>query len=241
MQEPPNEWLKPMHVGIPQYKRIYNLDPSLQGDTYRLAQPALPWHIDKSYDELVSCAPQEKVRILSWITSNAEVWVGHKARMAFLEKLRDNVPFDLYGRGFRPIVDKWDGLAPYRYALAVENFQNPYYWSEKIADCYLAWTMPIYYGCSRITEYFPPESMVLIDIDAPDVMEKILEAISSDRWLKNRDAVAYARDLVLNKYQLFPFLVDEIAKERFSWVSRFLKKNVEIEGYNFIPPTQCCH
>ena len=30
--------------------------------------------------------------------------------------------------------------------------------SEKIADCFLAWTMPIYYGCPRIAEYFPAES-----------------------------------------------------------------------------------
>ena len=31
------------------------------------------------------------------------------------------MPFDLFGRGFHPIADKWDGIAPYRYSIAFEN------------------------------------------------------------------------------------------------------------------------
>jgi hypothetical protein len=70
--------------------------------------------------------------------------------------------------------------------------------------------MPIYYGCTRINEYFPAESMVIIDIDDPDSSEIIRETIESDRWERNIDAIEYARKLVLEKYQLFPFLVAQI-------------------------------
>lgn len=236
MQEPPNEWLKPMHKGIPQFSKIYNLDPDLRGERYICTQPALPWHVNRNYDELISCMPPEKSRSLSWVTSNLTEWAGHRARMAFLDKIRDNVHFDLYGRGFDPIEDKWDGLAPYRYSLAVENNVNPFYWSEKIADCFLTWTMPIYYGCTRITEYFPEEALVQIDINDPDSAEKIREAVASNRWLKNRDAIAHARELVLKKYQLFPFLTEEIGKEKYSFLSRVFRKKIEIDGYYFIPP-----
>lgn len=120
--------------------------------------------------------------------------------------------FELYGCGFRYIEDKWDGLAPYRYSLAVENFSNSYYWSEKLADCFLAWTMPIYYGCTQISRYFPRESMVCIDINDPQAIEKIKDTVASDRWHQNIDAIEHARNLVLDFYQLFPFVVREIRR-----------------------------
>ena len=70
--------------------------------------------------------------------------------------------------------------------------------------------MPIYYGCTRINEYFPPEAVVSIDINDPMAVERIKEIISSDLWSRNMDAIAHARELILDRYQLFPFLVKEI-------------------------------
>jgi hypothetical protein len=129
--------------------------------------------------------------------------------------MRSKIEFDLFGLGFAPIKDKWDGLAPYQYSFAVENFRNPYYWSEKIADCFLAWTMPIYDGCSRISEYFPAESFIQIDINDPGAaVAKIREAISSDLWYRNLDAINEARKLVLNRHQLFPFCAREIRRDQ---------------------------
>lgn len=237
MQEPPNEVWKPMHRGIKQYGRIFTQDADLKGKRYIHSHPALPWHVNKDYDFLAKCGMPRKERTLSWITSNYVYWEGHRARMAFLERIRGHVDFDLYGKGFNQIDDKWEGLAPYRYSLAIENFQNPFYWSEKIADCFLSWTMPIYYGCTRINEYFPPESMVVVDINDPiSTIEKIRETMLSDRWERNLDAIAYARELVLKKYHLFPFLVDKI-KEKPIKRSLFSKqKEIVISGYNRIPP-----
>jgi hypothetical protein len=213
------------------------------------SQTALPWHINKDYDYLVGSRPPRKERSLSWITSSLSNWHGRRARMDFLEHIRGEVEFDLLGRGFREIEDKWDGLASYRYSLAVENFRSPYYWTEKIADCYLSWTMPIYCGCTRITEYFPEESMLCIDIQDPaGSLERIREALSSDRWGRNLDAIAHARDLVLNKYQLFPFIVKEIRSQERRVPSRSAKKApVTFSGYDRIPPpagesagSSCC-
>jgi hypothetical protein len=167
----------------------------------------------RSYDELKNSIPPEKPKPLSWITSNITGRSGHRKRMAFLETLHSQLDFDLWGRGFTPIKDKWDGLAPYRYALAVENYSGPYYWTEKLADCLLSWALPIYYGCTNITDYFPPEALVRIDIYKPDeAVEIIRETIHSDLWLMQRDAIAYARELILDQYQLFPFVTKLIGR-----------------------------
>jgi hypothetical protein len=210
IQEPPNEIFSRLHKGDPSFSRVYTTDETLQGDRYFHTQPALAWHVDLDYDELSRCGVPEKRFDLSWITTNKTVFRGHRSRMKFLHTIQKEMEFDLFGHGFRPIDNKWDGLAPYRYSLAIENFSNPYYWSEKIADCFLAWTMPIYYGCSRISDYFPPESMIDIDIADPDCLEFIRSGISENRWERNLDAIAHARQLVLNHYQLFPFITQEI-------------------------------
>jgi hypothetical protein len=211
IQEPPNEIFGWMHRGDPSYARVYTTDERLPaGARYIHSQPALAWHVEKDYDFLVRAGIPEKTRPLSWITSNKGTFRGHRLRMQFLQTLQSQLEFDLFGAGFQFIEDKWDGLAPYRYSLAIENFSNGYYWSEKLVDCFLAWSMPVYYGCTRITEYFPAESMLLIDIQDPHCVAQVREAIQSKSWERNLDAIACARQLVLDKFQLFPFITQQI-------------------------------
>jgi hypothetical protein len=171
--------------------------------------------VGRGYDELHAAPPPAKSRALSWITSNLGAHRGHKLRLDFLARLRaSGVPFDLFGRGFNPVADKWDGLAPYRYAIAVENHSCPDYWTEKITDCFLAGTMPIYFGATNIAEYFPPESFAWLDITAPDAPHRVAEIIASDRAEKNRAALAEARRRVLEEHNFFPRFARLIAEDR---------------------------
>jgi hypothetical protein len=209
MHEPPAPEFKRLPSGTERLHRVYTTDPELRARQYVHSQPVLMWMVKRNYDYLAQCAAPAKERSLSWVTSNKAWMHGHRLRLRFLERMRGKIEFDLFGEGFAHIDDKWDGLAPYRYSMAIENFSNPFYWSEKLIDCYLAWTMPIYYGCTRITDYFPAESMIQLDIHDPLAVEKIREAVASDRWKRNQDAIAHARKLVLDKYQFFPFMVGE--------------------------------
>jgi hypothetical protein len=74
--------------------------------------------------------------------------------------------------------------------------------------------MPIYYGCTNLGQYFPRESFIEIDIGDANAAEIIREAVASDRWTRSREAIAHARELVLDRYQLFPFLAEQIGNER---------------------------
>lgn len=210
MQEPPTDIWKDLHRGNDSYDRILTQDTDLLGNRYVLTQPATSWHVKRSYAELKQMTPCIKNMSISAMVSDKTYSNGHRNRLAFLSRLKASMVLDHYGRGFNEIDDKWSALAPYRYSLAVENYSNPYYWTEKIADCFLAWSMPIYFGCTRITEYFPAEAMICFDMDDPDAIDKIRSAIADDKWGKNLDAIEYARNLVLNRYQLLPFLTDQI-------------------------------
>lgn len=232
LQEPPNEVFAPRHGGHPVYAKIFTQDVRKRGERYVLSPPALPWHVGKDYDYLVSVKPPQKSKVLSWITSNKAQFAGHKKRLEFLSQLRKKVDFDLYGYGFNTVVDKWEGLAPYRYSLAVENYSGPNYWSEKLADCFLSWTVPIYYGCTNITEYFPEESVIRIDIEDPDCMHYVKDIIKGNEWKKRREAVAYARHLLLEKYHFFPFFAEKIRQHHKKTAGKTTRQQITIPDQN---------
>jgi Glycosyltransferase family 10 (fucosyltransferase) C-term len=136
---------------------------------------------------------------------------GHKHRFSFLTELKKTVDFEWYGRGVNRIDDKWDGLAPFRYSLAFENFYSDYYWTEKLIDCFLTWTMPIYCGSQIIADFFPAESFVQIDIRDPiRATQQIVETLQSGRCETHFEALNTAREMVLQKYNTLAFLADRI-------------------------------
>lgn len=216
IQEPPTGEYFKKHFGTRSYARVYTTDPNRKGNRYLQSQPALPWHVNKTYDELIAMKVPEKNKGISTITSNRTRRPGHRLRVQFLKKIIDRLDFSLYGKGYSYIDDKWYGLSPYRYSIAIENYRTSYYWTEKIADCFLSWTMPIYYGCTEITKFFPSEALIEIDINQPDEALKIIEnSVEDNLWEKNFDAICEARRLVLNEYQFFPFLYNQIQEHRF--------------------------
>jgi hypothetical protein len=169
-----------------------------------LHPPILPaWHVRRTIDQLAAIHPFPKHKALSWVTSNKDALPGHKLRMRLLRAIRDKVPFDLYGQGFRPIDDKWEGIAPYRYSIAFENARAPHYFTEKIMDCFVCLTLPLYYGCPEIQRYFPAKSFIAFDPGDPDVAEEINAIIASDLWKERQDALQEAKWLVLYKYNMF--------------------------------------
>jgi hypothetical protein len=59
-------------------------------------------------------------------------------------------------------------------------------------------------------DYLPAEVVIRIDIRDPGCIEQVRQAVLRDAWQRNLEAIAYARQLILNRYQFFPFIVCEI-------------------------------
>lgn len=226
-QEPPverNIWHK---KSFRHFDRVFSFwdDPDVIH-----TQTALPWHIDRSYDELAALPTgiDRKKDKVSWCTSNQLSFPGHRQRMMFKDFLTDNgFEFDLYGRGFNPVKDKFDAIYPYKYSIAIENCSCDDYWTEKIADCFLSWTIPIYHGAKNITKYFPEKSMILIDPDKPrEALDIIRKAVSDDIYAERIPYLQEARELILDKYQFFP------------WVARLVKESgirLSSRKWHYIP------
>jgi hypothetical protein len=205
LQEPPIREYRWLRAGYVDFGRIIGPDPTLRGKPDHLwQQGCLPWHVGRTYGQLKTELPPSKSVDLTWITSNDRRFSGHQQRMCFLERLQSSgVPLALYGRGFKAIEDKWDALAPARYALAIENFSGSHYWTEKVSDCFLALTMPIYWGCTNLADYFPEESFVWIDIKDRNAPKRVAEILRSNLAETRRESILEARRRVLEEHQFF--------------------------------------
>ena len=210
MQEPYakgfTDWMVEGHDA---FDRVYtNYLPS-SDPKYIASQPALPWHVNRTFDELTNCALPGKSRDLSWIVGNFHDLPGHMKRGVFLRAVQTDKSLNigLYGRAINFIEDKWDGLAPYRYSIAAENTSWPDYWTEKIADCFLTWTVPFYHGCENLEKYFPADSFIRIELDKPEEAIGIIKRyLREDDWSRRLPALEEARRRVLYEYQIFPVL-----------------------------------
>lgn len=151
----------------------------------------------------------QRPKLVSVITSNKAFTRGHLDRIKFVEKLKEQFgdKIDIFGRGFRPFDDKWDVLHPYKYHIAIENSSEPYYWTEKISDCYLAGTFPIYHGCTNLADYFSPDAFVPIDIRRPaEAIDTIRQVIGDHRFERSATVLDEMKQRVLGEYNMFEYV-----------------------------------
>ena len=181
-----------------------------------------PWWIKKTYDELDAMECPKKPRVLSAVISNLTGSASHKNRFAFINKLKghykDNL--DWFSKGESTYLpNKWDGLAPYEYSIVIENSYYPNYFTEKISDCFLAYTMPFYQGCSNIKDFFDERSFVQIDTrDFVKSIKIIDESIQAKLAKENFKYIQESRHLVLTKYHFLAALTNILEKVKKSEV-----------------------
>ena len=187
------------------------------------------WWVQYSYDELVNMSPPKKTKDLIAIHSNKTSCGYHKMRREWLERFCDQRPanFELYGW-----IEPWGSLVKYykgqlgantpetywvgkediycsaRYALELDAGPCYHYFSERFFDAMLLWCMPIYWGGYNVHDYLPEASFryLKIEEDGADV----IDIAATDFREQNLDAMAEARNLLLNKYQIWPMTYDLI-------------------------------
>lgn len=106
----------------------------------------------------------EKSKHISMISSGKSISVGHKYRGEIVSKLHEKHNFDLWGYAFNhPFVEKIDPLIDYEFSIAVTNSRINNYFTEILLDCFRLGTIPIFWGCPNIGDYFNLDGMETFD------------------------------------------------------------------------------
>jgi hypothetical protein len=233
-----------------QFHKVYSCYP-LFGKNVESSIPFLPWMINSNHGTIFEKNERDvnffrnltlkKNKNISVICSKQQWQPGHQLRYNFVKKLKEYFgdKLDWYGNGINPINKKWDGIAPYKYHIVLENRADDNFITEKIYDSFLGSAFPIYWGASNLNEYFSSKSFERINIlDFLGSVKKIEKIIESDLFENRLKELNIAKELVLNKYNLFSrisaiiesriFLKDKKENISLRPSSYFLKKSTFI-------------
>ena len=185
------------------------------------SQAGLLWYYgfssesEKSWQEINGTCP-EKTKTLSTVTSNKQQkHTLHKQRFDLAIAIENNIPeMELFGKGIQPVDDKAEAMEAYKYHVAIENYNGPHHWTEKLSDSFLGCCLPFYSGCTNIEDYFPEESFIKIDIADPEKSIAIIrQAIDNNEYEKRLPAILEAKRRVLEDYGFFA-IVNKIISEK---------------------------
>ena len=209
------------HLFTRRHSRVFDLvfthSPKPGNIKERRQAPLIPPHVpDGNQAFLLS----NKDRLTSAIGSREMTLPLHRARTLLLDSLEADSErrIDVFGKGRKYINSKSEGLDRYMYSIAIENSSSPDYWTEKISDCFLSMTVPIYVGAPNISDYFPAGSFVAVrPEELVDGIRKALKNASREDYLARIPHLLEARKLVMEKYNFgveLANLLERKAKER---------------------------
>lgn len=189
------------------------------------------WFYGKTLDEILQTNEPQKIKKLSTVCSNKQQGhTLHKMRFEFTKMMEQQIPeLERFGKGFKWIETKAEAIDDYEFHVAIENHIAPNVWTEKLADSFLGFCVPIYCGCPNVYDYFPRDSIILIDIhDMESSINKIKEIISTPGEYQRRlPAIKEARRRVIEEYNLLA-MINKIITEH------SIEKKSEISSNNKI-------
>ena len=132
----------------------------------------------------------KKTKLVSMIASNKIRCNEHIYRQQVIEKYSSKC--DHFGRGFNEILDKKQGLSDYCFSIVVENATYPNMFTEKITDCFVTGTIPIYYGMNNIGDFFDKDGIIELTDDFK------IEDLSFDLYYSKMNSIKNNFEISMN-------------------------------------------
>ena len=117
-----------------------------------------------------------KNKEINIIYSNKKFARGHKLRHQVANSHNE---LDKFGLGPGKPFDKVKKvLAPYKYSIVIENDKIRNFFTEKLLNCFAVGTIPIYWGCPNIGDFFNTDGIV--QFHTTKELDRALEKIKFD-------------------------------------------------------------
>ncbi len=147
-------------------------------DNHKFYDLILAWHkkilseCPNAVKFVASCEPwknpndpvKSKTFSVSFLTSSKNTCPGQIFRQEIFERVPELVrSLPVTKRRSPPLHDRDILLDNFQFHIAVENSKWDNFFTEKIMDCFLSQTFPIYWGCPNLNEYFNMDGVLTFD------------------------------------------------------------------------------
>jgi hypothetical protein len=110
----------------------------------------------------------------SFLISSKVMCYGHDLRQFIYDRLTPvvgSIPVKKY-KSPPMLPSKESMLVPFQYAISMENAVRANYFTEKLIDCFATKTIPIYWGCPNVGDFFNTDGIITFTNEI-DLMEKL--------------------------------------------------------------------
>lgn len=150
---------------------------------------------------------------LSCVMSQKNFLPGHNLRHNCKDIIRKKRKYDLYFPESIPMEEKFKLFQNSMFHIAIENTQNINYISEKIIDCFMSYTIPLYWGCPNISDYFNIDGIICFN--TKEELENILDNLSEDEYYRRMGAVLENYRISFENYAFYSDRVNNKLKQLF--------------------------
>ena len=132
----------------------------------------------------------KKTKNISFLSSNKVMCDMHRQRIALANKCKNERLADTYGKfdGGKP-AELTDVLTEYRYTIIVENEIDDYYFTERLTNCFLSMTIPIYCGATKIGDFFNMDGIITLNPSDFDRISEILKNCNEEDYQNRINAI----------------------------------------------------
>lgn len=141
---------------------------------------------------------------------------GHRIRHEIAEVIEENgYPIDFYGVRGTPVGygpdTKLQVLNDYCFSIVTETCREDNLFTEWLLDCFAVGTIPIFWGCPNVHQFFETKS--ILPFDTVDRCQKILAGLSFNTW-SQRLNTTYLNLLKMQEYAVTEdWLYENVLKE----------------------------
>lgn len=152
----------------------------------------------------------EKTKLVSIISSAKRTLPGHQLRHEVMSSVGSKL--DIYGKCCNFIENKLDGLKDYKFNISIENLQETNWFTEKLIDVLRTGTVPIYWGCPNIGEYFNTKGFIVVN--SLEEIVNVVNNLTDEDYISRKEYIKenFDRAERYNNFNLFDRVNKEIKK-----------------------------
>ncbi len=133
---------------------------------------------------------KNKSRSISILSSSKTKSWANVLRKSLAQKCKRSGLADTFGT-----FDGGTWVAPevtlehYRYSIIIENDITPFFFTEKLTNCFAAQVIPIYLGATQIHRFFNPDGLITLTLEDVDRIEDVLKQCTPQEYERRLPAI----------------------------------------------------
>ncbi len=147
---------------------------------------------------------------VSFIKSNKKDLPGHQLRHSIIPLLEEKFAFDLLFPKER-IDTKIPLFKNAMFHITIENSRYTNYITEKVIDCFMSYTIPIYWGCPNIGDYYDKNG--IITFETIEELKNILKELTPEIYRSKLESVKHNYEVAKKHHAFFFDHINEITEK----------------------------